>query len=174
MKRFFISSLIAIFLLTGCRTIPKDVLTLSPASLSQRQIQTKKYATKDEIKILTASANLLQDIGFNIDESETKLGLISASKVRSAKDAAQISRAVLLALLGVATPVDKEQKMRASVVTRPIGEHGDYIAVRVTFQRVVFNTAGQVTVAESLTDPAIYKEFFDKLSKSIFLETHEI
>jgi hypothetical protein len=71
-------------------------------------------------------------------------------------------------------PTDKEQRMRASVVTRPIGERGEYIAVRVTFQRIVWNTQGQVTTSESLTDPKIYQEFFDKLSKAIFLEAQEI
>ncbi len=50
---------------------------------------------------------------------------------------------------------------------------GDSI-VRVTFQRIVFDTAGQVTRAEQINDPAIYREFYDKLSKSVFLEAHEI
>jgi hypothetical protein len=71
-------------------------------------------------------------------------------------------------------PVDKEQKMRASVVTRPIGDQEKYIAVRVTFQRIVWNTQGQVTKSESIIDPAVYQEFFDKLSKAIFLEGQEI
>jgi hypothetical protein len=70
--------------------------------------------------------------------------------------------------------VDKKQTMRASVVTRPIGEQKKYIAVRVTFQRIVWNTQGQVTKAESIIDPAVYQEFFDKLSKAIFLEGQEI
>src|SRR3990172_7875325 len=114
-------------------------------------------------------------MGFNIDESETKLGLIASSKMRSAQNAGQIVAAVLVAALGGgAMPVDKEQKMRASVVTRPVGTQGEYIAVRVTFQRIVWNTQGQVTKSESLIDPAIYQEFFDKLSKSIFLEAQEI
>ena len=47
-------------------------------------------------------------------------------------------------------------------------------AVRVTFQRVIFNTAGQVTKREQITDPEIYKEFYAKLSQAVFLEAHEI
>lgn len=46
--------------------------------------------------------------------------------------------------------------------------------VRVTFQRVIYNTAGQVTTAEQIKNPEVYKEFFDKLSQSVFLEAHEI
>jgi hypothetical protein len=170
-------SLISILCITGCQTIPKDALSLSPEALAQRQMQTRKYETKDEAKILAACAGLLQDLGFSLDESETKLGVITSSKMRSAVNAGQQVTALLVyvaSLGGVRTPTDKVQKMRASVITRPVGEHGEYIAVRVTFQRIVWDTQGQVTVSESLIDPKIYQEFFDKLSKSIFLEAQEI
>jgi hypothetical protein len=175
MRRFLPLFFISILFMTGCQTIPKDALSLSPESLAQRQMQTRRYETKDEAKILVACAGLLQDMGFNIDESETKLGVITASKMRSAVDAGQQVAAVFIALLGGGyMPTDKEQKMRASVITRPIGEHGDYTAVRVTFQRIAWNTQGKVTKSESLSDPQIYQEFFDKLSKSIFLEAQAI
>lgn len=159
--------------LMGCETIPKDALRLSPESLRQRQMQTRKYETTDENKILIACAGLLQDMGFNLDESETELGLIVASKMRSAVDASQQFVAVLVALLaGSMPPTDKEQKMRASIVTRPVDEN--HIAVRVTFQRIVWDTQGQVAKREGITDPEVYQEFFAKLSKSIFLEAHAI
>jgi len=79
--------LVSLVFVTGCQTIPKDALTLSPESLAQRQMQTRKYETKDEAKLLAACAGLLQDMGFNIDESETKLGLMTSSKMRSAVNA---------------------------------------------------------------------------------------
>ena len=174
MRKAFPLFVISVFLTSACQTIPKDALSLSPESLAQRQIQTKKYQTTDEATVLAACAGLLQDLGFNLDESETKLGVISASKMRSAVSAGQVVAAILVALMGAPMPIDKEQKMRASVITRPVGEHGEYIAVRVTFQRIVWNTHGQVTTSESLTDPKIYQEFFNKLSKSMFLEAQEI
>src|SRR3990172_11866594 len=115
MRRVLALFLISISFITGCQTIPKDALTLSPEALAQRQIQTKKYETTDEAKILSACAALLQNTGFNIDESETKLGLISSSKMRNAENTGQIALAILVAALGGGvTPIDKEQKMRAS------------------------------------------------------------
>lgn len=157
----------------GCSTsIPKSALELNPQTLEYRQLQTRKYDTRDEERLLSASAGLLQDLGFSIDNSETKLGLIAASKDRDATDAGQVVGAVVVAaLFGVATPVDDHQKIRASVVTQPFG-HG--YSVRVTFQRAVWNTNGQLSRLEKLEDPEMYAEFFDKLSKSIFLEAHEI
>ncbi|HHW20447.1 hypothetical protein [Thermodesulfovibrio thiophilus] len=170
-----IASLSLLAFIVGCETIPKDALTLSPESLADRQMQTRKYETKDEAKILTACAGLLQDMGFNIDESETKLGVITASKRRSAVNAGQQVVAVFVALLGGGyMPTDKDQIMRASIVTRPVGELKEYMAVRVTFQRIVRDENGKITKQETLNDPEIYQKFFDKLSKAIFLEAQEI
>ncbi len=120
MKKTLGLLLISIFLVVGCQpTIPKDALTLNTESLAERQLETRKYETNDEAKILAACAALLQDMGFNLDESETKLGLITSSKMRSAVSGGQVFAAVLVAELGGgAMPIDKQQKMRACIVTR--------------------------------------------------------
>lgn len=171
----------AVALLAACATIPKDALVLSPDTLERRQLQTRRFDAADEKQLLAASAGVLQDLGFNIDESETKLGVIVASKDRSAISAGQITAAVFLALLsGTATPVDKTQKIRVSLVARAASAVGPDVAdatghlVRVTFQRIVWNTQGQITRIESIEDPLIYQEFFEKLSKSLFLEAQKI
>ncbi len=163
-------------ILAGCEPgIPKEALQLSPESLKDRQLQTRRFETRDEAKLLSASALLLQDLGFTLDESETKLGVIVGSKTRSAVNAGQVVFAIIIAGLGGGTmPIDKVQKMRASLVTRPIGDTGDSTAVRITFQRIVWNDRGQISRQERMNDPKIYQEFFSKLSKSIFLEAHEI
>lgn len=170
-------AIIALFLLismAGCATIPADALKLSPESLKERQLQTRVFETPDEVKVLAACTALLQDLGFNIDETESKLGLVVGSKDRSAVSAGQVFFAILLTgLSGTPVPWDRNQKMRASVVTKTIGDDEKRVAVRVTFQRIVWNTNNQVSRREGLTDPKIYQEFFDKLSKSLFLEAQE-
>lgn len=170
------AALLGLAMLVGCQPkVPREALQLSPESLAQRQIQTRRFDTPEEKKVLAASAAVLQDLGFQLDESETDLGLVVGSKMRSAISAGQIVGAVVLAALtGTYVPTDKEQKMRACLVTYPAGEEGKSIAVRVTFQRIVWNDQGQVSRREGLTDPKIYQEFFDKLSKSLFLEANEI
>ncbi|MEQ8354656.1 MAG: hypothetical protein RH942_03895 [Kiloniellaceae bacterium] len=162
--------------LSACQeTIPKEALQLSPKSLEQRQAQTRRFQTAAEASLLSASAAVLQDLGFNIDEGESALGVIVGSKDRDATEAGQVAGAVVMAILfGVATPVDDKQKIRASIVTRPQEDENGWTAVRITFQRVVWNTNGQVSRSEALTEPELYQEFFSKLSKSVFLEAHEI
>src|SRR3954469_265745 len=63
--------------LTSCQRIPKDALELSQESLQHRQLETRRFDTRDEVKLLSASTQVLQDLGFTIDESETKLAQIS-------------------------------------------------------------------------------------------------
>lgn len=163
------------FGLIACQQrIPKEALQLSPESLADRQLQTRLFETNDEAMLLSASAALLQDLGFTLDESESGLGVIVASKDRDATEAGQVVMAVVLALLGANVPIDEVQKLRASVVTKPVGEDGRRIAVRVTFQRIVWNNWGQISKQERLNEPEFYQEFFSKLSKAVFLEAHEI
>jgi hypothetical protein len=163
-------------LLTACKeTIPPEALKLTAQSLEQRQAQTRRFDTSDEAKILSASAAVIQDLGFTVEESASQLGLIVAAKDRDATEAGQVAAAVVMAvLLGVAMPIDKQQKIRVSLVTRPHGEQQQNIAVRITFQRVVWDTQGKISKVEALTDAKLYQEFFEKLSKAVFLEAHAI
>ena len=147
---------------------------MAPDSLDRRQTQTRVYETTDEVELLSASAALLQDLGFNLDESEVELGVVVASKERDAEEAGQIVGAIILAvLLGVNMPWDDDQKIRAAVVTRKLEERNGY-AVRLTMQRIVWNTRRQVSKTEPLDDPEMYREFFDRLSTSVFLEAQEL
>ena len=43
---------LALFLLSGCVATPEQILTLKPESLEQRQLQTRRFDTGDETKIL--------------------------------------------------------------------------------------------------------------------------
>jgi len=174
-KYLFLFILIFMMVFSGCAgTIPPEALQWNKETLKQRQLQTRKFDTQKEGDVLSACAALLQDLGFTLEESETKLGMLLGSKDRSATDAGEVVAWIIVAALGGGNmPIDDKQKMRASVITR-LKEDGTSMLVRVTFQRVVWNTAGQVSKSESMNDPEIYQEFFSKLSKSIFLEAHEI
>jgi len=171
---YFFLPVLSLLIFQGCGGIPKDALSMNKATLEDRQLQTRLFDTSDEEKILSASASLLQDLGFNLDESETDLGLIVSSKDRDATEAGQVFLAMLVALGGSNMPIDAKQKIRASVVTSPAGENGERTTVRVTFQRIVWDTYGQASKREKLNDPKMYQEFFEKLSKAVFLEAHGI
>jgi hypothetical protein len=161
--------------LAACnQTIPPEALQLSPTAMQNRQMQTRRFDTKDEEKLQRSGAQVLQDLGFQIDESETKLGVIVGSKSRDATEVGQIVGSIVLAILvGVHLPTDKNQKIRASLVTKLV-DGGNDTTVRVTFQRIVWNTQNQVSKIEGLNEPKLYQEFFDKLQQSVFLTAQEV
>lgn len=198
--RKVIASICVISILSGCATtIPPEALQMQPDTLANRQIQSRKFDIKSERELLSASASVLQDMGFNLDESQTSLGVIVASKSRDAKDGGQIAGAVLMGILfgAAAVSYDKDQKIRASLVTKPavtnnpikvelttnagktikfdqqVEASSGYV-VRVTFQRLVWNQKGIMTKVEGINDPAIYTEFYEKLSKSVFLQAQNV
>jgi hypothetical protein len=157
----------------GCQThAPEEVLRPDPETLARRQLQTRRFDTTDETAILSACAGLLPDLGFNIDEAASEVGLIVASKERSAVETEAVIGAVLMSAFGGGSATwDDTQRMRASIVSRPIAGG---IAVRVTFQRIVWNNHGNVSRLEGLMDPGPYQEFFSKLSKAMFLEAQQV
>lgn len=174
-RQAVLSAAILALCLSGCATtkIPKDALQLHPDSLKLRQLQTRSFETNDEAKLIAAASGVIQDLGFSLDESEVGLGVLVASKERDATEAGQVVGSIAMAILfGARTPVDKVQKIRISVVTAPLDENRTRL--RATFQRIVWNDQGQVSKTESLEDEALYAEFFEKLSKSVFLEANEI
>ncbi len=160
--------------------IPKEALELTPESLAQRELQTRRFETKDEKILLSSSAAVLQDLGFTIEASATDLGVIVATKDLSAVEPGQVAGSVLIALATavvgapVIIPWDQKQKVRVSLTSKMGGTNNDNILVRVTFQRIVWDTRNQVTKTESLNEPNLYQEFFEKLSKAVFLDAHEL
>lgn len=170
-------------LAAGC--IPQEEMhashfTPSSSVVQQRAMQSRRYDTTDETMMLQAVAGVMQDLGFQIDESRPQVGLIMGSKDRNAVEAAQVAAATLLILLAAAagTPqqrvvIDRDQRIRILVVVRRTPQPGSLIA-RVTMQRVVNNTENRASRIETLEDPRLYQEFFNMLSQSVFLTAHEI
>jgi len=127
--------------------------------------------TTDEETLLFASAAVLQDLGFKINESEAEPGVIVDSRKRDATSPRQVvGAAVVVLLTGVMPPIDKEQVIRASLVTRPIQIHKTdpskcLTEVRIAFQRIVSNSQGQITRQKGNNEARVYQTFFDKLAQ---------
>ena len=179
LKLFFVAVLCTAVI--GCATVPKGFLKPSEGYLEKRQLQMRQYETTNEDQIIAAVAGVLQDLGFTLDESETKLGLVSASRKADAVSKGQVAGAVFLDILGALggsysnnlARADKSQVMKASVITKTSLE-GNKVTVRVTFQRIVWNMSNQINRVETINDLAVYQKFYDSLSKAIFLEAEKI
>ena len=185
MRKALTLAIAASALLAGCQgdnsvQQQKAALTLSGQALDQRQMQIRRFDTVDESGLLSAAAAVMQDLGFTIEESKVGAGLVIGAKDRDAVEAGQVAgqlffAALITAMGGTATPSwDATQKIRLSVAVRPSGERIGSTAARVTFQRVVWNQNNQLSKLETIDEPAIYRQFFDRLSQAVFLEAHEI
>lgn len=169
----------SVALLSGCAgEIPKEALQLNPESVAARQVQTRRFDSRDEKALLAAGAAVLQDLGFILKTSEPGLGVLVADKDRSAVEAKQVVGSIMLTLISLGAipllPWDDHQKISAALVTHPSEARDGATLVRVTFQRIVWNTRKQVSKMELLDEPAFYEEFFQRLSKSVFLEAQQL
>lgn len=172
---------VALCLLTACGPykIPKEALQWSEESPARRRTESRRFETSDEARLIAASAAALKDLGFTIDQKSVELGLIAGSKRGSAYNVGEIAAAAAVAIVThvVGLPgsmaVSKDQSLRASIVTRP-DENAGGSAVRVRFQRVVWDDEGRVSKSELVEDPEAYRDFFACLAKAAGLEAHEL
>jgi hypothetical protein len=185
------AALALLALCSGCaRPIqPEEFFQLTPQSAADRATQTRMFETADATELLSASAAVLQDLGFQVEESARELGFLRAAKERSAREYGQdITRLVVWILttplimgnsLPLMIPVDLHQKIAATLVARPINPDATRYEVRITFYRIVWKGEGMGgrdaippggQWMEMIREPRIYQQFFAKLSKAMFLE----
>jgi hypothetical protein len=178
-------------LLTGCIPAVKqtDFFVLTPESAKHRVLQTRTFETSNEKELLSASAAVLQDLGFQVEESVPDVGFLRAAKERSAREYGQEIARVFIFLLGCiggkafVIPVDLHQQINATLITRRSETNASLFSVRVSFYRTIWQgdgnsgdqaiPPGQARVM-MIYDETIYQQFFAKLSKSVFLEAHKI
>ncbi len=181
----------------GCRakTEPLELFTLAPESAANKAMQTRFFETPGSDELLSASAAVLQDLGFQITESARDLGFLRAAKERSAREYGQeISRDIVAFLtfaLSVLArqnavqviPVDLHQQINASMIAQPVRDDETRHEVRVVFYRLVWKgdgASGSQSIPpgeqkmEMIRDAEIYQYFFSRLSKAVFLEAHKI
>ena len=113
-------------LFSGCVQIakPESFFELTPEMAQHRALQTRIFDTANEKELLSASAAVLQDLGFQLEESAVGVGMLRAAKERSAREAGQeILQGFLLVLFAITgkayiMPVDLHQQINATLVTR--------------------------------------------------------
>lgn len=166
----------------GCAAPPAEYFKLSPEAPAHKAAQTRFFETRDTNELLSASAAVLQDLGFHLEESVREVGFLRAAKERSARETGQQWMRVLMLIASfgyVWMPVDLQQQIAATLVVRPLDGVEARHEVRIMFYRVVWQgdgVAGRDYVPPGLQsmqmirDPAIYQQFFARLSKAVFLE----
>jgi hypothetical protein len=184
----------------GGKTTPHELFVLTLDSAANKAMQTRQFETPSSDELLSASAALLQDLGFQVTESNRDLGFLRAAKERSAREYGQeVRRDVIAFLTGALTiasavfgntqslvylmPVDLHQQINASLIAQPLQDDDKRQEVRIVFYRLVWKgegLSGSQSIPpgeqkmEMIRDAEIYQQFFARLSKAVFLEAHKI
>lgn len=171
--RFVFFVLLGFGFLGGCQSDPdwanKAALKIGaprPDAIEIRARQTASFSVTSEERLLVEATQVLQDLGFTVEESAPRYGVLAGSKERDATETGQVvvqvAATIGLRLLGVHyDPVwDTDQIIRATLTTRPAG--AQEATLRISFERIVTNNKGFSRV-EELTAPEFSSGFFDKV-----------
>lgn len=183
-------------LLFGCATgnlchadqtepLPMEPLfQLNPTSAQDLSSQSRVFDTGDRAAVLQAGAAALQDMGFKITGGEKQFGLLLGEKttevsgagmVHAVSEAALVTATVVLSLLighDVVTDLPEQvaQTIHVSLlVSEPAAKQPNTIEVRISLDRDMHYDYGGI-IPDHTELPLVYQEFFNKLSKSIYLE----
>ena len=171
-------------LILGCASTDPDYFSPDQSSVAARKMQARVYFSTDESDVMSATAAVLQDMGYSIDEVELRLGVLSASKRADATnrfeafgsltlDSMKCALTFLIACNGERYGgIDDVQDIRLTMVSAPQGDGA--VAVRVTIQRIIYDKRGRVSEQSTISDADVYESLFAKLSKAVFLEQQGI
>lgn len=153
-------------LLTGCAPRPSEP---PPTQLQIREIQTREFATCDTKLVMKSMMNVLQDEGFIIKNAVVDLGLLSAEKNIDVENRAEAIFAAMF--VGPQARWSKYQILEASA---NVSEFGPKTRIRINFQIKTLDNFGCPKDVITLNDPCYYQEFFEKVSKGIFIQEQDI
>ena len=164
----------------------EPLFTVNPTSIVDTATQTRRYASTDTGLIRDAAIQVLQDMGYKIRGGDKELGLVWGYKradVPSAGTAHAVAEAMVVTLTVVLSGIIgenvitdlPEQVAQDIYVNLQISRSFDSASsiVRLSIDRdMIYDHGGLIPDHTEL--PAIYSEFFEHLSRSIFLEASSL
>ncbi len=128
---------------------PPEALALTLTSDAERALQTRVLETDDEAAVQRACIAVLTRHGFAAEDQDHALGVIVAIKD--------------------ATAGAERTRLRASLATQPAGEFGGQIALRITFQRLAWNSRDRESKREAVREASEYAGFFNEVERELAL-----
>ena len=198
-QTFFLTSIAGLFFLinVGCThsSLLKRAFIINGSVLEKRALQTQRFQNLSKKDLISAIVAVMQDLSFSFDEGNNDLGLFIGSKRRSFTrylpvtrteqrfqtqtqviNGQVVSRPVLVNVpVTVFEPFVFITETRIAIIIYPLFQNKDEaqkdFLVRANLQQMTWNeSTGGITEADPFGGPDFYKDFFSKLSKSVFLE----
>ena len=145
-----------------------------------RAMQSRQFLTEHQEQLLIAAIATLQDLGFNLSITSKEHGLLVGSKDRDAVEAGNVAvgvgffilQSLMYGVAGSNINYNESQVINVSLVLSKSTNKS--IIVRTLFERHIANNDGVTTMVEIITDPEIYRQFYEKLEGAVQLEAHEV
>jgi len=142
---------------------------IQESQLQTREYQTRAFDTTDQKKVMQALVSALQDEGFVISQANTDLGLITAQKELNVRNNGEAIIATLFA------GRDATYQNNAVVeATCNVSSFGQQTRVRINVQQKVMDNKGSVMDVQPITDQKQYQDFFEAISKSLFIQNQKL
>lgn len=161
MKKIIIFFIVSGIIIAGCATAPKTEKT----QLQIREFQTRTYTEVDSKLVMKAMLNVLQDDGFIVNNAVLELGLLTASREVDIENKGKAFAATFLP--GVDARWEKNSLVEASC---NVSDVRDGCKVRVNFQQKILDNKGGIVKIRQIDEQEFYQTFFNKVSKSIFIQ----
>ena len=182
------------FSLQGCQNISSTNTTQT--QLQIREFQTRSYECKDQVRVLKAVLNVLQDEGYIIKSADSNLGYLTGSKELNIGNQSPISdilikRNPIVIILKMyvdfyclpftiwgkmagksQSPTNIKSEMLE--VTANISAFGKQTRVRVNFQRKAIDSSGSSQAMGQIQDASFYQTFFSKVDKGMFISSENL
>ncbi|HSG91050.1 MAG TPA: hypothetical protein VLA56_17665 [Pseudomonadales bacterium] len=167
------------------QTLPQGMaplFQLDPTDAADLAEQTRIYPTTDRDAVLSASAAALQDMGFGVTGGERAFGVLVASKTADVEGAgvghalaegALVATTLMLSLLvgeDLVTdlPEQVSQEIHVSLLVSA-ARGGAATAVRISLDRDMHYDHGY-SIPDHTELPLVYADFFEHLSRAVYLE----
>ena len=154
----------ALLALSACATAPRNDLTTASIPPGTTRTESRDLAVDDPRPVVAAAVDNLRNMGYEIDPSAGDGRTVVAWKTEDIASAGRGNPELILAFLGDG-PIAKEHKVRASftVATQPPPERG--VCADIAFQRITWDTAGDIMQVEPIDDLRLYEGIFARLSQ---------
>ena len=151
--------------ITGCSSGPEKT---QKSQLQIREFQTRSYQDVKPMMVMKAMLNVLQDEGFIVKNAVPELGLLTAVKETDI----EVKRKSFLSSLFSGDP--RWDKNSVIEVSCNVSDYGYASKVRVNFKRKILDNKGGFVKIEQIDEQKFYQNFFNRVSKSIFIQRQDL
>jgi hypothetical protein len=158
---------------------------LNPTDPGDLAMQSRRFDTGVGDVVLNGCLSVLQDMGYSITGGDRQLGLVTAKKRaevlppgldHALAEAALVATTILLSILAgedLVTDLPEQVAQTIFVSLLVSADDESQTLVRLSIDRDMLYDNGFI-IPDHTELPLIYQEFFEKLSRAVFLEGHQL